>query len=556
MSAVWAFVVPIVLALPLGWWIARVMDRPAQEYGRGIDAPPVFLCRLMGCRGADRMSWRKYAVAMLAFNAVLFCFAFLLLWLQPYLPFNPDRKGPLNGDLIFNIVCSFVTNCSLQHYAGEQHLSYFSQIGVIAFLDFVSTASGLACLAAVVRGLRGEANLGDFYLDLSRAIVLVLLPAALLVSLLLVASGVPMTWRGAVQATSLEGASETIARGPAAALVPIKQLGTIGGGFFGPNSAHPLENPTAWSNLVEVAAIIVLPMAAIVAFGLMIKDKKHAAVVFGVMLVPALAAAGLSIWLELRPNQAATGLPVAVGPNLEGKEVRLGATATAAWSAITTAASNGAVNGMLDSFHPLSMLAALSLMLLNSIFSGVGSGLLHMLLYIIMAVFLGGLMVGRTPEYLGKKVEARDLKMAMLALLLHPLIICVPTAAFAASEWGARTVGNPGAQGFSEIVYEFASSAATNGSGLEALSDNNPPWNIATGIVMLLGRYPGLILPLGIAGSLAKKPGLPHTTGTLNTNDLTFAGLLLGTMILVGALSFMPALVLGPVASSLSAVPR
>jgi K+-transporting ATPase ATPase A chain len=379
-----------------------------------------------------------------------------------------------------------------------------------------------------------------------------LLPSALVVSLVLVASGVPMTWRGAARATSLEGVSETIARGPAAALVPIKQLGTIGGGFFGPNSAHPLENPTAWSNLVEVAAIIVLPMAAIVAFGLMIKDKKHAAVVFGVMLVPALAAAACSIWLELGPSQTVTGLSVAAGPNLEGKEVRLGATATATWSAITTAASNGAVNGMLDSFQPLSVLAALSLMLLNAIFSGVGSGFMHMLLYIIMAVFLGGLMVGRTPEYLGKKVEARDLKLAMLALLLHPLIICVPTATFAASEWGRGTVGNPGASGFSEIVYEFASSAATNGSGLEGLSDNNPPWNIATGIVMLLGRYPALILPLAIAGSLSKKPRLPHTPGTLNTNDLTFAGLLLGTMILVGALSFMPALVLGPVASSLS----
>lgn len=336
--------------------------------------------------------------------------------------------------------------------------------------------------------------------------------------------------------------------------MPIKQLGTIGGGFFGPNLRHPFENPTPFSNLVEVAAIIVLPMAAIIAFGLMIKDRKHAAVIFGVMLVPALAAAGLAIPEELRPNDAAKGLPVAIGSNLEGKEVRLGATATASWAAITTAASNGAVNGTLDSFHPMSMLAALSLMLLNAVFSGVGSGFLHMLLYIIMAVFLGSLMVGRTPEYLGKKVEARDLKLAMLALLLHPLIICVPTAAFAASQWGTQTAGNPGAQGFSEIFYEFASSAATNGSGLEALSDNNPPWNIATGIVMLLARYPALILPLGIAGSLAKKPKLPQTTGTLKTDDSTFAGLLLGTMVLVGALSFMPAIVLGPVASSLIAV--
>ena len=282
----------------------------------------------------------------------------------------------------------------------------------------------------------------------------------------------------------------TIARGPAAALVPIKQLGTIGGGFFGPNSAHPFENPGPWSNLLEVVAIIVLPMAAIVAFGLMLRERAHAAVVFGVMLVPTLAGALLAVHYEREPNRAAASLPVAAGPNLEGKEVRFGVDATATWSAITTATSNGSVDGMLDSFHPLSGLSALSLMLLNAAFSGVGSGFLHMLLYIVVAVFLGGLMVGRTPEYLGRKLEAREMKMAMIALLLHPLIICVPAAAFAATAWGRSTVSNTGPHGFSEVLYEFASSAATNGSGFEGLSDNNPPWNIATGIVMLLGAIP------------------------------------------------------------------
>ena len=556
MHLFFAFTIPIVLALPLGWWIARVMDRPADQYGRGIDGLPALLCRLIGYRGADSMTLRNYAIAMLAFNGVLFGICYAMLWLQPSLPLNPNCKGVLSGDLIFNIVCSFVTNCSLQHYAGEQHLSYASQIGVIAFLDFVSTATGIACLAAVIRGLRGESSLGDFYLDMSRATTLVLIPCALILAMLLVAEGVPMTWQGTVTSRSLEGPPQSIARGPAAALVPMKQLGTIGGGFFGPNSAHPLENPTPWSNLVEVASIILLPMAAIVAVGLMLNQRAHAAVVFGVMLVPTLAAALLAVEIEGQPNPATAGLPVAAGPNLEGKELRYGVAATATWSAITTAASNGAVNGMLDSFHPISGLVALSLMLLNAAFSGVGSGFLHMLLYIIVAVFLGGLMVGRTPEYLGRKVEAKELKMAMLALLLHPLIICLPAALFAATDWGKTTVGNPGAHGFSEILYEFASSAATNGSGLEGLSDNNPPWNIATGIVMLLGRYPALILPLGIAGSLARKSRLPETTGTLRTDDLTFAGLLLGTMLLVGALSFMPAAVLGPVADSLLHSPR
>jgi potassium-transporting ATPase potassium-binding subunit len=547
-----SLILPTLLALPIGWWLARVMDRPAALRGRGIDALPLFLCRLIGSRAEGGMPWRRYAIAMLAFNAALFVATFSILWLQPWLPFNPDRKGPLTGDTIFNIVCSFVTNCSLQHYAGEQHLSYSSQIGVIAFLDFVSTATGIACLAAVIRGLRGESDFGDFYLDMSRATVLVLIPCALIVGGLLVAAGVPMTWQASVDATTLEGAHLSIARGPAAALIPMKQLGTIGGGFFGPNSAHPFENPGPWSNLVEVVSIIVLPMAAIVAFGLMMRERIHAAIIFGVMLVPTLAGGLLAVHYEERPNPATSGLPVHVGPNFEGKEVRIGVEATAAWSAITTAASNGAVDGMLDSFHPLSGLAALSLMLLNAAFSGVGSGFLHMLLYIVVAVFLGSLMVGRTPEYLGRKLEAREIKMAMLALLLHPLIICVPAALFAATSWGQKTVGNPGPHGFSEVLYEFASSAATNGSGFEGLSDNNAPWNIATGIVMLLGRYPALIVPLAIAGALAGKARLPRTAGTLRTDDLTFGGLLLGTMLLVGALSFLPAVVLGPVADFLA----
>ena len=361
-----------------------------------------------------------------------------------------------------------------------------------------------------------------------------------------------MTFHGALPVRTLEGAARTIARGPAAALIAIKQLGTIGGGFFGPNSTHPFENPTPWSNLLEVSAIIVLPMAAIVMLGRMLRDRRHAAVIFGVMLVPAVAGAAAAVWAENQPSPALADPRITAGPNLEGKEARFGATAAATWAAITTASSNGSVNGMHDSFQPLGGLAALVLMLLNAAFSGVGAGFLHMLLYIIVAVFLGGLMVGRTPEYLGRKVEAKEVKLAMIALLLHPFVICGGTALFAATPWGTKTVANPGAHGFSEILYEFASSAATNGSGFEGLNDNNPPWNIATGVVMLLGRYPALILPLAIAGALSVKPRLPVSNGTLRTNTLTFAGLLLGTMLLVGTLSFLPAVVLGPVADHLT----
>ncbi len=365
-----------------------------------------------------------------------------------------------------------------------------------------------------------------------------------------------MTFDGSVTATTLEGAKQTIARGPVAAEVAIKQLGTNGGGFFGPNSTHPFENPSPWSNLLSVCSIIVLPMSCIVMLGRMLKDRGHAAVIFGVMLLMLVVGTITAVWAENRPSVATRDLPVSVGPNLEGKEVRVGATSAATWSAFTTATSNGSVNGMHDSFQPLGGLVPMSLMMLNVDFSGIGAGFLNMLAYIIVAVFLAGLMVGRTPEYLGKKVEAREVKYAMLGLLLHPLLICAGTGVFAATLWGTSTTTNPGPHGFSEILYEFTSAAANNGSGFEGLSDNNPAWNIATGIVLLLGRFPALIFPLAIAGSLSAKGRVPQTKGTLRTNTLTFGGMLLGTVLLVGALSFLPAVVLGPVADHLMTTGR
>jgi K+-transporting ATPase ATPase A chain len=454
--------------------------------------------------------------------------------------------------VIFNTVCSFVTNTNLQHYSGEQHLSYFSQLGGIVWLQLVTPACGLAVMLAVIRGLRGEKHLGDFYLDTARSLVFVLIPLSIAVAVLLVFTGMPMTFHGAVTATTLEGGSQTIARGPVAAEVAIKQLGTNGGGFFGPNSTHPFENPTPWSNLLEVTSIIVIPMAAIVMFGLMIRDRAHAAVVYGVMMTLLLAGAAIAIWSELQPSAATRGLPVAAAGNMEGKEVRLGPVAAATWSAITTATSNGSVNAMHDSFQPLGGVVPMSLMMLNVDFSGIGAGFLNMLMYVITAVFLAGLMVGRTPEYLGKKIEAKEVKLAMLAILIHPLVITCGAALFAATDWGRKTVANPGPHGFSEILYEFTSAAANNGSGFEGLVDNNPPWNIATGIVLLLGRFPALVLPIAIAGFLAQKKKVPPSSGTLLTNDLTFAAMLLGTVLLVGALSFMPAVVLGPIADHLS----
>ncbi len=571
----WAIGLPVALSVPVGWWMARALDPPRERLGKGFDALPLAVLRLLGHREPARMNWKEYAFALLTFNAALFVLSFAILLLQSHLPLlNPDAKAPLTAlgytdkggaahpeadtAVIFHTVCSFVTNTNQQHYSGEQHLSYFSQLGAIVWLQLITPACGLAVMLAVIRGLRGDRELGDFYFDTIRGLVLVLVPLSIIVAVPLVATGVPMTLEGARTATTVERGTQKIAVGPVAAEVAIKQLGTNGGGYYGPNSTHPLENPNPFSNLIEVVSIIILPMASIVMFGRMIKDRAHAVVIFGVMMAMLLVGAVVAVRSEIQPSAATAGLPVVPGGNLEGKELRIGPVASATWAAFTTATSNGSVNSMHDSFQPLGGLVPLSLMMLNVDFSGIGAGFLNMLMYVITAVFLAGLMVGRTPEYLGKKIEAREVKLAMLAVLIHPLLITCGTALFAATNWGTSTTANPGPHGFSEVLYEFTSASANNGSGFEGLADNNPHWNIATGVVLLLGRFPALVLPIAIAGYLAQKKRVPTTSGTLLTNDLTFALMLLGTVLLVGALSFMPAVVLGPIADHLSTgnIPR
>ncbi|WP_435020666.1 potassium-transporting ATPase subunit KdpA [Tundrisphaera sp. TA3] len=568
----WAFALPISLSFPLGWLMWRSLDVPGDRAGRGLDALPTFLCRQIGRREPSRMVWKQYAATMLAFNAALFVLSFALLYFQDRVaPLNPDGKGSLaalgykdaagtahdraDTAVIFNTVCSFVTNTNLQHYSGDQNLSYFGQLAAIVWLMFVTPAAGLCVMLATVRGLRGDEDLGDFYLDLFRGLLFAIVPYCLLVAVGLVGMGVPMTFEGAAQAATVDGgATQTIARGPVAALVAIKQAGTNGGGFFGPNSTHPFENPSPWSNMLALVSIIVLPMSSIVMAGLMLRNLRHALVIYGVMLGFLLVGTVTAILAEARPSVATRGLPVAAGPNMEGKEVRLGPVAAATWASITTATSNGSVNGMHDSLNPMAGAVPMALMMLNVAFSGIGAGFENMLMYIIVAVFIAGLMVGRTPEYLGKKVESREVKLAMVAILIHPLLICAGAGLFAATDWGAKATANPGSHGFSEILYEFTSAAANNGSGFEGLADNNPAWNIATGVVLLLGRFPALILPLAVAGFLSAKRRVPQTTGTLKTDDLTFAGMLAGTVLLVGALSFLPALVLGPIADHLAAI--
>jgi K+-transporting ATPase ATPase A chain len=381
----------------------------------------------------------------------------------------------------------------------------------------------------------------------------VLLPVALVVATLMVLGGMPMTFEGAAVATTLEGAQQTIARGPVAAFLTIKQLGTNGGGFFGPNCTHPFENPTFWTNALAMFSIILIPMSSVWMFGRIVGRMRHAAVVFGVMAILLLAKVTGAVVFEMAPTQAFAALPIEqdVG-NLEGKEMRFGATSGPTWAVLTTSTSNGSVGAMHDSLNPLAGLMPLIGMWLNATYGGVGVGMINMFIYMILAVFVAGMMVGRTPEYLGWRVEAREVKFAIIALLAHALFILGGTAIFAVTPWGTETLNNAGAHGFSEILYEFSSASANNGSGFEGLGDNTVPWNVATGIVMLLARYIPIILPLAIVGSFAAKRRAGESAGTLGVEDATFAVMLLATILVVGALTFFPAAALGPIAEHLS----
>jgi K+-transporting ATPase ATPase A chain len=599
-------VTSVALSIPVGLYLAWIMD--------GRYRAPRVLHWLEERLNTGPQNWKHYALALMLFNTVMFVFGFAVLSLQGHFGFlNPDGMKDLAPTTLFNTVTSFLTNTNLQDYAGEQHLSYFSQIFFVIWNMFVSASVGFCALSAIVRGLRGDRHMGNFYVDMWRAVVYVFLPSSLVMGVLLMAAGVPMTLDGKAKATTVEEAAmgkaedgkplpQMISRGPVAALVPIKHLGTNGGGFFGANSAHPFENPSAWTNYLTCINILIFPMSLVVMFGRMIGNMRHAAVIYGVMMSLFLVMIGWAIyWDTLSPNPGLTGhearkdtveavnaegkkvdatietaavagLPVdqELG-NLEGKELRFGTSAGATYSAVTTAVTCGSVNCMHDSLNPLAGLTPFVGMWLNCVFGGKGVGIVNLLLYLITGVFLAGLMVGRTPEYLGKKVEAREMKLAMLGLLAHPILVLGGTGLFAATDWGLKATNNPGAHGFSEMLYQFSSASANNGSGFEGLQDtwgfndplaNNstpgpqsPKWDIATGLVMLLGRFLPIIAPMALAGSLAAKKPTPFTAGTMRTDTFTFAFVLLGTILLVGALLFLPAAVLGPLAEHLGPMP-
>ena len=546
--------IPALLSWPLGKFMALSMD-PSERQTSHPGAFRQLMNKVGGPLCAWEQNWKQYLLSMLLFNAIMFVVVYTILSLQQWLPLNPDGKGMLEPSLIFNTAASFTSNTNLQHYSGEVSLSYFSQLFGLMWLQFVSAATGIAALAALARGVGGRQNFGNFYSDLMRATFLVLLPLAVTVAVLLLLGGVPMTLQGAATVRTVEGALQTIARGPVAAFVAIKQLGTNGGGFFGPNSTHPFENPSFFTNLIECYAILLLPMASVWMFGRITGRMRHGVILFSVMSVLLVGMIGFAISSESSPSAALSGLPVQTAGNLEGKELRFGDAAGPAWGAVTTAISNGSVNCMHDSLNPLTGLIALIGLWLNLVFGGNGVGMINMFIYVVIGVFICGMMVGRTPEYFNRKVETREMKLALLALLVHPLLILGGSAIFSLTPWGTSSVRNFGAHGFTEILYEFSSAAANNGSGFEGLIDNTTPWNVATGVIMLLARYIPIILPLAIAGSLAAKKPVQETTGTLRTDTLLFGMVILGCVIFIGALLFLPVAVLGPIAEHLAVKP-
>lgn len=514
------------------------------------------LCyRICGVDSKQERDWQSYALALLAFSAVALLVLFAILVLQHLLPLNPQQLPGLEWSLAFNTAVSFVTNTNWQAYSGEAALSYFSQMVGLGVQNFVSPAVGLAILVAFARGIarKSSGGIGNFWVDLTRAVLYVLLPLCVPLAVFLVWQGVPQTFMDYAHATTLQGAEQSIPLGPAASQIAIKQLGTNGGGFFGVNSAHPFENPTAWSNLFEVASIILIPAALVFTFGHYVKDLRQSRAILASMLILFVASLGVTLWAEYQPNPTLASLPIEQSASLEGKEARFGTTASALWAVTTTAASNGSVNAMHDSFSAIGgMLPMFNMMLGEVIFGGVGAGLYGMLLFVLIAVFLAGLMIGRTPEYLGKKLEAKEVRLLVATLLVMPIGVLVFCALAVSLPGPVASVSNPGAHGFSQALYAYTSGTANNGSAFAGFGAGTPYHNLMIGLAMLLGRF-GYILPiLAIAGSLAAKKRAPLDGNSFPTHGPLFVTLLVLTILLVGGLTFLPALALGPLAEHLA----
>lgn len=542
----------LMLVKPLGLYMAHVFS------GQRTWLSPVFLpvetvlYRLAGVQEDRGQGWLAYALSVLAFSLAGFLALYAILRLQHMLPLNPQGFAGLAPDLAFNTAVSFVTNTNWQNYAGESTMSHFSQMAGLTVQNFLSAATGMAVAIAVTRAfMRSKAaDLGNFWVDMTRATLYVLLPLAVIVSIAFIAMGLPQTLEGSFVATTLEGANQTIAVGPVASQEAIKQLGTNGGGFFNANAAHPFENPTAFSNYLNIIAMLSISMALVYSFGQLVGSRRQGWALIAVTMVLLTTGVGAVYWAETAgsPLLHAAGVDTLQG-NMEGKEVRFGQAMTALYTAATTGLSNGGVNAMHSSLTPLGGMVPMVLIQLGEVLpGGVGSGLYGMLVFAILAVFVAGLMVGRTPEFMGKKIEAREMKLAMLAILILPLAILGFTAVSAVAAFGVSSILTPGPHGLSEILYAFTSAAGNNGSAFGGLTGNTPWYNTTLGLAMLLGRFAYIVPVLAIAGSLAAKPRAQASSGTFPTDRPLFVGLLIGIILIMGGLQFFPALALGPIA--------
>ena len=547
----------VVLCYPLGRYIAKVYrgERTWLDFMAPLERGIYKVCSI---DPDEDMDWKKFLKALLMVNLFWFFWGMVLLCCQSWLPLNPDGNANQTPDLAFNTCISFMVNCNLQHYSGESGLTYFTQLFVIMLFQFITAACGMAAMAGIMKALAGKTTkaIGNFWVFLVKSTTRILMPLSLLVGILLVINGTPMSFDGKQTITTLEGQEQVISQGPTAAIVPIKQLGTNGGGYFGVNSSHPLENPNAFTNMLECWSILIIPMAMAWAFGFYVRRRKLAAWIFGVMLFAFTAGIFVSVPQEMggNPNIDEMGIAQDLG-SMEGKEIRIGSAASAMWGMVTTVTSNGSVNSMHDSQTPLSGMMQMLNMQINCWFGGVGVGWMNYFAFLIIAVFISGLMVGRTPEFLGHKVEAREMKIATMVVLMHPFLILVGTgisAAVAAANPEIGWLNNPSFHGLSEMLYEYTSAAANNGSGFEGLSDNTPFWNIMTGIALIMGRYFPIVGQVAIAGLLASKKFVPESAGTLKTDTFTFSLMTFAVIIIVAALSFFPAQALGPIADYLS----
>jgi potassium-transporting ATPase potassium-binding subunit len=584
-------VITTILAIPLSRYLAWIMN--------GRYRAPALLGWFEKRLDSGPQNWKQYTAAMLIFNTVLFVFGFAVLAMQrENMPLNELHRGALAPTTIFHSVISFMTNTDLQHYSGDQHFSNFSQIFFGLSNFFLSASIGFCALTAIIRLFRSDGNAGNFFVDMWRVVVYMFLPAALILAVIFVQQGSPMTYKCAYQVSTLDGANaQTIVTGPLAAFVPMKQLGTNGGGFFGMNSAHPFENPTALTNWLSCMAMMLFPFALVLMYGRMLNRVKHGYVIFSVMMALMIGTVVWSIYYDtLKPNAGLAGtavaekyeIPSASAPggkqtvnvpmvaslpvdqhlgNLEGKEMRFGTSAGSTFAALTVDVTDGAVNCEHDSLNPMASTAPMVGMWLNCIYGGKGVGMINMLLFLIVGIFVAGQMVGRTPEYLGKKLGQREMALCVLALLIHPLMILMPTGLFAATSWGMKATSNPGPHGFSQMMYQFSSASANNGSAFDGLGvsyglNNNPNpapeavfWDIATGLVIIISRFIPIVAPIAMAARLGAKKSAPFGLGTLRDDTPTFGFLLAGTILIVGALLFLPIAALGPIAEHLGPIP-